>query len=45
MKTFWQDYVVKIFGGSMELGRHNVVLHDNGILYSRDMIIKWECKI
>lgn len=44
-KKFWQRFIVPVLGGSMELGRHYVVLHDDGILYSRDMIIKWEWKI
>lgn len=45
MKTFWQRCVISIIGGGRQLGRHYLLLHDDGVLYARDMVIRWEWKI
>lgn len=45
MQKFWQKCVVPVLGGSMEMGRHYVLIHDGGVLYARDMIIRWEYTI
>lgn len=35
-------FVVRVFGGFYEHGRWAVCVHDAGICFARDQVIRWE---
>lgn len=43
MGILWRRVAVRLFGGFWRLGgRRELIVHDDGVFYADDMIIKWE---